>query len=265
MTKTHKRRVLIGSCALLALGVGVPSALLYSGVIWFNRPSLAQYPVRGVDVSHYQGQIDWDVLCAQDDLTFAYIKATEGSGSQDECFSYNWDAAMATDLCVGAYHFFSFDSPGQTQADNFIATVPRSERAMPPVIDLEYYGDKAQNPPAAEAVSAILTPLIERLTAHYGAAPVIYTTRGCYERYLASEHSDCPIWIRDVLDVPQESDWTFWQYSNRKKLRGYDGEEPFIDMNVYRGSRAEFFREFFPEQSLRGATGYGTNEADRPL
>ena len=90
------------------------------------------------------------MLSAQS-IQFAYIKATEGSSLVDEYFAQNWKDAHETPLYVGAYHFFSFDSPGQSQAENFIATVPDTENALPPVIDLEYYGDKAKKTPSGRS------------------------------------------------------------------------------------------------------------------
>lgn len=246
MDQAIKRRIikgaLFGLSGIILLGAGI-IVLFYSGVLWFNMPSRDQYPVRGVDVSHYQGRIDWTVL-AQEDISFAFIKATEGSGTVDECFAANWTAAQDTALYVGAYHFFSFDSAGQTQAENFISTVPVCENALPPVIDLEYYGDKAAHPPAYDAVCAELSVLIDALTAHYGAAPIIYTTTDCYTRYLEPSDVDCPLWIRDVLDEPEITGWDFWQYSNFGRLDGYAGEESRMDMNVYRGSEQEFRAQF---------------------
>ena len=60
---------------------------------------------------------------------------------------------------------------------------------------------------------------------------------------LASAYEDYDIWIRDVVSQPSLSDgreWTFWQYTNRERLEGYQGEERFIDMNVFRGSEEDF-------------------------
>ena len=74
-----------------------------------NSWSVSKYEVQGIDVSHYQGMIDWAQIQDQG-IDFAFIKATEGSGYVDECFYDNWQAAEQTDLMIGAYHFFSFDS-----------------------------------------------------------------------------------------------------------------------------------------------------------
>ena len=104
------------------LGLAVIAALIYAGIIQLNRPSREAYPVRGVDVSHYQGNIDWNKLEAQG-IMFAFIKATEGSSHTDSMFQANWENVAQTELRAGAYHFFSFESSGQTQAENFINTV----------------------------------------------------------------------------------------------------------------------------------------------
>ena len=101
----------------------------------------------GGDVSSYQGEIDWETLSSQN-ISFAFIKATEGSSLLDQYFLSHYEQAHKAGLRVGAYHFFSYDSPGETQADHFIASVERQEGMLPPVIDLEFYGDKEKNPPS---------------------------------------------------------------------------------------------------------------------
>lgn len=233
--------------------------LVYNGYCQLNHPSKTKYPVRGVDVSHYQGDIDWNVL-SQENIRFAYIKATEGSSHVDNRFAKNWQAARETDLAVGAYHFFSFDSPGESQAANFIQCVEQatvSERStqaetaeqtavlsmLPPVVDVEYYGDKKINPPVPEAVQTELQTFLNLIEDHYGKTPVIYSTEEVWDRYLKGHFDSYPLWIRNVYTYPaNDADWTFWQYSNRHRLQGYSGEEVYIDMNVFCGSLEEWNR-----------------------
>lgn len=243
ISKRKKRSVLLVCALMLLLSVGSSGWLLYSGRIWFNRPSQSDYPVRGVDVSHYQGEIDWNTLASQD-LSFAYIKATEGSSCVDDRFAENWAEAQDTALYVGAYHFFSFDSSGATQAENFIQTVPVTDNALPPVIDLEWYGDKADNPPSQEAMDVVLVPLIRQLTEAYGKTPILYTTKSFQERYLTETDYGCKLWIRSVFGKPETQDWTFWQYTFRGRLDGFTGKEKYIDLNVYQGTREAFLAEF---------------------
>ena len=66
----------------------------------------------------------------------------------DKKFAYNYEQAQNNGFNVGAYHFFSFDSVGETQAENFIKNVQPFDGMLPPVIDIEFYGDKERNPPA---------------------------------------------------------------------------------------------------------------------
>lgn len=240
-----KRKIIGWSVAaasvLVAAGV-LLFVLFWNGVLLFNNPSHTEYPARGVDVSSYQGQIDWPTLASQD-LSFAFIKATEGSSYVDPCFDYNYRQARQTHLRIGAYHFFSYDSSGDTQADNFIRTVEPIDNMLPPVVDLEFYGDKEANPPPREVVNQQLDLLLTRLEQHYGMRPILYATEKSYSLYLAGGYEEYDIWIRNVIGTPQLSDgrdWTFWQYTNRARLEGYRGDELYIDLNVFHGTAAEF-------------------------
>ena len=229
-------------CAAAGISA-VLGCLLYYGILHFNNPSAKHYPIRGVDVARYQGEIDWGALAGQN-VSFAYIKATEGSGYTDPNFAHNLEGALQTEgLYAGAYHFFSFDSPGATQAAHFIATVPNNPRLLPPVVDFEFYGGKGKNPPDREKTVRELSDLLNILTNHYGKKTVIYVMRETYDLYIAGGFEQYPVWYRDVFRTPRISDgrkWTFWQFSNRHRLKGYSGVEKYIDMNVFNGTREEF-------------------------
>lgn len=241
--------------ATLAIVIGAVFVfLVWNGVIILNGAAVGKYQVKGIDVSAYQGEIDWETLAGQN-IRFAFIKATEGSSFVDRCFAVNFEQAQKTSLAVGAYHFFSYDSPGETQARNFIDTVKPFEGMLPPVIDLEFYGDKEENPPERDQVDAQLKEMLRILEAHYGQKPIIYATEKSYEMYLAGDYAGYDIWIRNVITSPGLSDgrdWTFWQYTNREKLRGYNGPEKYIDMNVFYGSVHEY-EEYLNEVAYRGA------------
>ena len=211
----------------------------------------SKYPVWGVDVSNWQGTIDWQKLHSQG-VSFAFIKATEGSGHTDDSIRYNLDNASETGIKISAYHFFSFDSSGETQAANYIASVGKDEIDMPPVVDIEYYGDKKIHKPSSEETEAILRPLLERLEEYYGVKPIIYTTIPAYFRYVKSEFSDYPLWIRSVNFEPdrfrRQTCYEIRVYVVESDLASsfvsYDGDEQYIDLNVYCGSRREFEEQF---------------------
>lgn len=73
--------------------------------------------------------------------------------------------------------------------------------------------------------------------------PVIYTTEAYYSSFVANAFPDYDIWIRSVYEQPSKTvQWAFWQYSDRVRLNGYDGEERFIDLNVFNGTNDDFER-----------------------
>lgn len=238
--RAGRRRLLWGlgiGAGAFVLVLALLAALVLTGVLWPNRLSASRFDVRGVDVSAYQGEIDWPTLASQD-LDFAFVKATEGSSHVDERFEANWSGARDTHLLVGAYHFLSFESPGERQAAHVADTVPSAAGTLPLVVDLELYGGFLDAPPDRDDVRAILDPLLADLEEHYGAPPIIYTTQQMRDDYLGADYDAYPLWIRSVAsspDLPRHR-WTFWQYSDRDHLDGYDGEEEHIDMNVFDGT-----------------------------
>ena len=189
----------------------------------------------GVDISSYQADVDMEKLKEQD-IKFVYIKATEGSALQDDKFAVNRENADKAGLPSGAYHFFSYDSPGSTQAENFINTVGDDLKGrLLPAVDVEYYGDKEKNPPAKEDVVRELTVFLNKLEEHYGTKPMIYTRSEIYDKYLQDYSGKYKMWISSLyspLSWNYHGDWYIWQYLNRGKLEGYTGGEKYIDLNV---------------------------------
>jgi len=189
----------------------------------------------GVDVSAYQADINMNMLKDQN-IEFIYIKATEGSAHKDARFAENWKNAEEAGLRSGAYHFFSYDSEGKTQAENFIEQVgPYLKGRLLPVVDVEYYGDKEQNPPEKETVVRELRAYLELIEQEYGVKPMIYTRSDVYDKYLKGEFDEYKKWMSSLytpLNWNYKDDWYIWQYLNRGVLEGYSGGETYIDLNV---------------------------------
>lgn len=246
-SKRRKRVIVCVIFATLLLLLCVAAVLLVLKKININQYLVAGYPVWGVDVSHYQGEIDWQQFKEQG-VEFAFIKATEGSSFVDEKYEENRKNARAEGLYIGAYHFFSFDSPPTSQAELFIATAGDLSGALPPVVDIEYYGDKRENPPKEDQVVSGLQELLDALEKEYGVKPVIYTTYAVYNKYIRNGFQEYPLWIRNVYYPPADigREWTFWQYSDTGKLRGTAGEEEYVDLNVFRKGREELERLLIP-------------------
>lgn len=233
-------RILLLVFVLLGSAVALFHFLRWRGYILLPQETAPpQWEVFGVDVSVYQGDVNWPVLREQG-VDFAFIKATEGSSLQDRQFVNNWGNAQKAGVRVGAYHFFSYDSPGETQADNFISMVPVTPGSLPPVVDVEFYGDKLQNLPEKEDVKAVLDPLLARLEEHYGVKPILYVTYRSYSLYLKDGYEEYPLWFSSPIVAPLPGGWSFWQYSHSAELSGYYGTERRIDLNVFRGTKEEF-------------------------
>jgi lysozyme len=195
------------------------------------------YPIRGADVSRYQGNIDWDKLKTAA-LSFVYIKSTESDHDVDPQFARNWEGASRAGIAKGAYHFYDFCKSGAAQADHFIRTVPREPGALPPTIDLEKSGS-CHKMPEKDAFLADLAVFVAKIQAAYGQKPILYVNGGIHERYLTETDADQKLWISaPVNEAPQLPDgraWTLWQYTFSGRLAGIEGP---VDIDVFNGTPA---------------------------
>ena len=230
-----KRRILFAALAV-ALMAGAVFALYCAGLIELNRPNAARYPVRGIDVSHHQGKVDWARVAASG-VAFAYLKASEGTDWRDRRFAENWSGAGRAGLARGAYHFFTFCAPGAAQAANFLAAAPPATGALPPVADVEFVGNcKAWS--SLDDVRAELHAFLAEVERAWGVAPILYLTSEARERIVRGQLERSPLWIRSVWFAPDDDlAWTFWQYSETGRVPGVSGR---VDLNVFAGSAEEF-------------------------
>lgn len=239
------------------------SALLYDGKVYerrfrdakpinFGTRSPRKLAIHGVDVSRWQGEIDWLKLRSQG-ANFAYIKATDGGDHLDPMFKKNWRLAAQAGLKRGAYHFFYWCRVASEQADWFIRNVPREEGALPPVIDVEYNGESScKRRLTPSQVREKMQVFMDRLERHYGQRPVIYTAPDFYRDNLRGAFLDYPFWLRAVAQHPSKvypnRDWVFWQYSGSGLSHGVTGK---IDLNVFHGTEREW-------RQWLGRNTYGT-------
>ena len=195
------------------------------------------YEIHGIDISHYQGEIDWEKLknngmIEKCPVRFVMIKATEGSSKIDENFIDNFYNAREYGFIRGAYHFYSVYSPAEAQARYFIKNVKLEAGDLPPVLDVEH---KPKNQTDEEFKKSILTWL-DIVEEEYGVKPIIYTYYKFKMKYLSDKvFDDYPYWIaHDYVDkVEYNGQWKFWQHTDCGKLPGISG---YVDFNIYNGS-----------------------------
>lgn len=199
----------------------------------------SDFSIHGIDVSKYQERINWAAVKEMevDDvhIRFTFIKATEGLGNMDAYFKRNWEKAADAGIPRGAYHFFLAPKSGAEQAENFIRRVELKKGDLPPVLDVEQtYGVSASK------LQSEVKAFLDRLEAHYGVKPIIYTNVDFYNRYLKNEFDDYPLWVAHYLkkDRPRITrTWAFWQFSETGYVNGIRGQ---VDFNVFNGDSTDF-------------------------
>ena len=196
------------------------------------------YTVHGIDVSRYQGDIDWSTA-RRAGVNFAYIKATEGGDFIDPKFDDHRRGARRAGVRWGAYHFYYWCRPAEEQARWFIRNVPRDASALPHVLDMEWNhkSPTCRLRPDGEVVRSEARKFLAILEAHYGRRPLIYTTPDFFRDTHIGRLSGTEFWLRSVAGDPSEvyrgQRWTFWQYTGTGVVPGVNGP---VDINVFRGS-----------------------------
>ena len=203
-----------------------------SKLISINEMFIREDDIIGVDISEYQGKVDMDLLASQN-VRFVIIKATEGSGHTDPYFEVNRENALNSGMLTGAYHFFSFDSSAVTQAEQYISTVGSLSGMMRPVVDIELYADKAENPPTEEEVRSELEIFLTLIEDEYHIRPIIYASDEVFRNYLDGYFDEYPRWVTNMYYpafIRDGNRWLLWQYSDSDELKGFDSRS--IDVNV---------------------------------
>lgn len=211
-----------------------------TGFRWRAIYGDAQYPegyeTQGIDVSHYQGEIDWNALRTalinKCPVRFVIIKSTEGASIIDENFEENFEQAREYGFIRGAYHFWSTKSSARDQAYFFLDKVKLEEGDLPPVLDVEI---KRKDQPVDEFQRDVLTWL-HTVEDRYHVKPIIYTGYKFKMKYLSDPRFDAyPYWISHyyVDKMQYKGEWKFWQHTDAGQLPGIEGN---VDLNIYNGS-----------------------------
>jgi lysozyme len=224
---------LIRKAVLLLLILAGLVSLLWFGLFHTNNPSLSKYPIRGIDISHYQTNIDWDKL-KKEKISFIYIKATEGATKLDDKFKAHWIEATKHNYHVGAYHYYIPNRSGKDQAANFINNVPNLINNLPPVIDLEFSIINKSNKTKKQLISEI-SDFINEVESHYNKTIIIYTNISFYNYFIKENFKNCKLWISDKAEKPRvdHDKWLIWQYTHHGRIKGFNG---YVDLNVLNGT-----------------------------
>lgn len=208
-----------------------------------GAPRPRDYPIHGIDVSKYQGDVDWNAV-ASAGVKFAYIKATEGGDHLDAKFQANWEGAKAVGIPRGAYHFVYWCRAPMEEVRWFEQNVPVEADALPPVIDLESDSESRTCKKYLEPGQTLadIKMMLKEVERHFGRKPIIYTSVDFYQAILSGgELSDYPMWVRSTKYHPSVKyggqPWLLWQYQADGRIPGIAGK---VDRNVFYGSPDEW-------------------------
>lgn len=196
------------------------------------------YSIHGIDISHHQGEINWEKLANasvnDEPISFVFIKATEGKSHLDENFNDNFYQAREHGLLRGAYHYFKPNILASDQAKYFLKQVHLEEGDLPPVLDIEETG--GLTPEQLRKASLTWLKLVEK---QYHTPPILYTNYKFKKDYLNTKEFDhYPYWIAHyyVRSLTYNGKWRFWQHTDCGRI---DGIQTKVDLNIYNGSMYE--------------------------
>ncbi|MFC5730327.1 MULTISPECIES: glycoside hydrolase family 25 protein [Nocardioides] len=187
-------------------------------------------PVKGIDASHHQGPIDWRRV-ADHGITFAYLKASEGTGFVDPRFAAHRRNAARAGIAVGGYHYFQLCSDGTAQAAHFADVLGDNggPEGLTPAVDLELAGS-CDTPPQRGQLLAEVRAFLAVVEERFGATPVVYLYPEFEDRFrFARELARYPQWVRRLGRAEPRRPWHIWQYDDSGSVPGIAGG---VDLNL---------------------------------
>lgn len=194
--------------------------------------------VRGIDVSYYQGTVDWDAVAATD-VRFAVVRLSDGTGTRDSQFVRNWQESRRAGLIRGFYQYFRASAGGAAQAalarERLAEAGGAAADDLPPTLDIETLDGQSVATVIAEA--EVWMAAMREAT---GKEPIVYT--GAYfwdDNRFPDTFRNQPLWTANYTTnpCPWTSDswdrWTFWQYSDSGTVPGISGP---VDLDWFAGT-----------------------------
>ena len=176
----------------------------------------------GIDVSHYQGEIDWDAVAGSSQVSYAYLKATEGATLVDDTYARNLSEARRVGLSVGSYHFYRPNISWREQFQNLTSNILPDKQDLVPIIDIEHRGHVSE-----EKFISDLKDFVQAVEKFYGKKPLLYSYQNFYNRHLKDIFKGYPWMIakyqseQPVLHDGKE--YIIWQYTSKGRIPGVKG------------------------------------------
>jgi len=178
---------------------------------------------QGIDVSKYQGKINWKKVSKSKKVKFVYIRATEGTTIKDPRYKANVDSARKHKIYVGSYHVYSSKTTAYQQFANFKSVVSKKKQDLIPVLDIEGHHSGNLN-------MARVDKLLELMEKEYEAKPMIYTSEKVYlEHFATKRYRSYHIFVAKYKGTPSIR-YTLWQHSKTGRISGISGD---VDLDKF--------------------------------
>ena len=199
----------------------------YIAILLMLLPLLGIAQTRGIDVSKYQGSINWSKVAKTGKVKYVYIKSTEGTTIQDPYYKRNIDGARKAGLLVGSYHIYSSKTTAYQQWDNFKNVVKKDKQDLIPVLDIEERHSR-------NLYMARVDKILELMEKEYGVKPMIYTSERVYFAHFANKkYKDYQIFVANYCRYPR-CRFTLWQYTQTGRISGISGAVDFSEMHQHK-------------------------------
>jgi lysozyme len=200
-----------------------------------ENPSISSSEyVFGIDVSHYQGKIDWsEVRTSHHPIEFVFIRGTMGEKGIDRYFERNWENAKKYNYVRGAYHYYRPYENSTKQFENFKSNVKLEQGDFIPVLDIE-----KESKYGKENLREGVLNWLKLAENEYGVKPIIYTGLDFYKQVLKGYVDDYPLWIAAYSGKHRLKDveWTFHQFTEKVRVKGINQT---VDGNDFKGDLSE--------------------------
>lgn len=239
INKSNSSKLLIG---IITAQIAIIIFLL--GIVFFyektadnisENPSISSSEyVFGIDVSHYQGKIDWNELStSHHSIEFIFIRATMGVDDIDRCFERNWNNAKANNYIRGAYHYYRPNENSTKQFENFKSVVRLENGDFFPVLDIE-----KESRFGREKLREGVLNWLKLAEEEYGVKPIVYTGLKFYQHILKGHIDDYPLWIAAYSGKHRLKpvEWTFHQFTEKVRVKGIKST---VDGNDFKGDLIE--------------------------
>ena len=203
-----------------------------AGVWWKSRswmPARSDFPVQGTWLSAADGAIDWPML-RNAGADFVYLTASNGAAQRDPAFGESLEQARQHKIQTGAVHVFDICMRAEGQAANFVTTVPRDARLLPPAVRLALVPERCPRPPGDAALQSELTTFLNQIERHAGKAALLMVSPEFEKRYHMAAIIDRNVWVEGSFLMPGYSGrpWVLWTANRELSLPAVERPVPWV-------------------------------------